>query len=59
MDGYYCKECGMAVIVHKEVVIRACEHTGTIIAGMSAVATGESMVEQDNGPVLCNKESRF
>ena len=39
MDGYFCKECGLAVIVRKGEIIRACKHTGTIIAGMKAVAT--------------------
>jgi ribosomal protein L37AE/L43A len=47
--GYTCKECGMAVIVRNGEVIRACSHKGTVIAGMSAVATGESKLEQTSG----------
>jgi uncharacterized Zn finger protein (UPF0148 family) len=41
MDGYKCKECGMAVVVTKDgKILRPCGHTGTIIAGMAATATG-------------------
>lgn len=43
-SGYFCKECGLAVIVRNGEIIRACKHTGTIIATMSAVATGDSEV---------------
>lgn len=42
--GYYCKECGMAVVILKDgTKLRPCGHTGTIIAGMgaTAVASGE------------------
>jgi hypothetical protein len=46
MDGYYCKECGLAVIILQDkTILRPCGHTGTIIAGMNATATGESKVE--------------
>jgi len=46
MDGYYCEECGLAVIILPNGErLRPCGHTGTIIAGMSATATGEAKVE--------------
>jgi ribosomal protein L37AE/L43A len=49
-DGYSCKECGLAVIVRPDgTIIRACKHTGTIIAGMNAVAKGISKVEHTSG----------
>jgi hypothetical protein len=41
MEGYYCEECGLAVIILPDkTILRPCGHTGTIIAGMSATATG-------------------
>lgn len=32
----------MPVIVLGDEIIRGCKHTGTIVAGMNAVATGKS-----------------
>ena len=41
MSDYHCKECGVPVVVTKNgKTIRLCKHTGTIIAGMSAVTKG-------------------
>lgn len=48
MNGYFCKECGLAVIVRNGEIIRACKHNSTIIADMSAVATGDGKVAQSN-----------
>lgn len=45
-EGYFCKECGLAVVILKDGTrVRPCGHTGTIIAGMAAKATGESKVK--------------
>ena len=44
-EGYFCKECNMPVIIRDGEIIRACNHTGTIVLGMSAIATGESSTE--------------
>lgn len=46
MEGYYCKECGRAVIVRKGEIIRACKCKGPVIASMSATATGDGKVVQ-------------
>lgn len=48
-NGYYCKECG-AEVEYKPVegvFVRKCDHTGTIIAGMKAVARGVGSVNQN------------
>lgn len=43
--GYTCKECGKPVIVKSDGSIeRTCEHKGTVIAGMTAVAKGVGAV---------------
>lgn len=46
MDGYFCEECGLAVIILPDKTkLRPCGHTGTIVAKMSATATGEAKIE--------------
>lgn len=51
MAGYFCKQCGLAVIVTKGgKIIRACKCDAPVIAGMSATATGESKVEHGKTP---------
>jgi len=45
MDGYFCKECGRAVIVRNGETIRACKHTGAVVAGMSAHATSHGGID--------------
>jgi hypothetical protein len=48
--GYICSECGMAVIVIGDQIIRACGHERAVVfASMSAVTTGKSKLEQTNG----------
>lgn len=50
MDGYFCKECGMAVVILKDgTKLRPCGHSGPIIAGMSATAYSHGSLEQKNG----------
>lgn len=48
MSGYACKECGAPAFTDGDVISRTCEHGGTIIASMEAVAYGEGHV--DNQP---------
>jgi transposase-like protein len=38
--GYFCKECGKSVVYKDGMPVRSCEHTGTIVAPMEAVARG-------------------
>lgn len=46
-SGYSCKECGMPVIIRDGEIIRSCEHAkATVLASMSATATGKSKLEQ-------------
>lgn len=40
--GYFCKECGRPVIYKDGLPVRSCQHTGTIVAPMEAVAKGVS-----------------
>ena len=48
-DGYFCKECGMAVIVLEGGnILRPCGHTGTIIAGMSGTAYSVGNVHEED-----------
>lgn len=42
--GYSCKECGAAAIIEDGVVVRACEHTGTVVAEMEATVTADGGV---------------
>jgi hypothetical protein len=46
-EEYICKECGKSVRLIDGEVIRSCDHKGTVTAAMSAVATGESSLEQE------------
>lgn len=40
-EGYFCKACGAPASVDDDGMIsRACEHDGTIVASLSAVAHG-------------------
>lgn len=48
---YRCKECGAKAWLDAGEVQRECDHKGTVIADMSAVAYGESRV-QDNSMLL-------
>jgi len=47
MEEYICKECEKLVKMVDGEPIRSCDHKGTVIAAMSAVATGESSLEQE------------
>ena len=47
MEEYICKECGKLVKMADGELIRSCDHKGTVVATMSAVATGESSLEQE------------
>lgn len=50
MEGYFCKECGLAVIILSDnTILRPCNHTCAIIAGMEAVAFGISDIGQEDG----------
>lgn len=40
MARYTCKDCGKPAVVDDGGVIRLCEHTGPVIAHMTAVARG-------------------
>ncbi|MFO0202734.1 MAG: hypothetical protein ACK528_06345 [Alphaproteobacteria bacterium] len=43
---YTCAECKVAVIVHDNQVIRACEHKNApVLASLSATCYGESETE--------------
>jgi len=44
---YVCSECNLGVILTQDgQFIRACNHDGSILAPMEAVATGESSLNQ-------------
>jgi len=44
---YMCSECNLGVILTQDgQFIRACNHDGSILAPMEAVATGESSLNQ-------------
>jgi uncharacterized Zn finger protein (UPF0148 family) len=46
--GYECKECGAPVAVADGKIIRSCDHNrSVVVAVMTAVATGESTLEQE------------
>ena len=46
MDGYYCKECGKAVIILNGKIIRACPHDkATVVASMSGTVKGVGRAE--------------
>jgi hypothetical protein len=46
--GYECKECGAPVKVADGKVVRSCLHKeAVVVAVMTAVATGESSLEQE------------
>jgi len=49
MSGYSCKECGSPASIEKTGLIRTCEHTGTVIATMSATVYGEGHACEDSG----------
>ena len=49
MPGYSCKACGApAEVTDDGRIVRTCEHAGTVIASMSAVATGRGGVREKN-----------
>jgi ribosomal protein L37AE/L43A len=47
MEEYICKECGKPVKMIDGKLIWSCDHNGTVVATMSAVATGKSTLEQE------------
>lgn len=49
MMGYHCKECKAPVNQTDTGLVRTCEHTGTIIVGMSATCYGEGDATGDTG----------
>jgi uncharacterized Zn finger protein (UPF0148 family) len=45
--GYACKECGAPVLVADGRIVKSCRHQeSVVVATMTAVATGESEMEQ-------------
>lgn len=51
--AYACKECGLpAAVSPSGEIARTCEHEGTIIATMSAVAYGQGGMREARNPVL-------
>jgi len=54
VSGYECKDCGAPAAVDAEgAIVRTCEHAGTIVACMSAVAYGRGgMRESHDGPIV-------
>lgn len=51
--GYSCKLCGAPADVTPDgIITRTCEHSGTIVATMSAVAYGRGHVSEAQHPVL-------
>ena len=42
--GYECKECGAAVELHGGVIVRSCQHKGTVLMSMDATVSQDGKV---------------
>ena len=42
--GYYCKECNAPAFIEDGVLVRTCEHTGTVIADCEATVSQDGDV---------------
>lgn len=48
---YKCAECQKPVIVYEGTIFRPCSHDeATVIADITATATGEATADVNNGP---------
>lgn len=49
MTGYTCKECGApADVTDDGRILRSCDHAGTVLASMDAVAYGRGGLRERN-----------